>query len=785
MPKLVADLWVIFDALAVDIILLVICRDLVRCWKQSLRPRNSLKTRQPSYSMNPAPDYRDRPLKDYTHPGADDATVEPMASRDARSRAIELRRSGLARDAADLLELALRDDPGAEELYYELANSWKDLGEIEPASASFRRALIGRPEFPQALNNFGGLLRATDDPETAMRQYGRAGMLMPGHPGVQYNLGNARHAAGRLESATRSYRRAVLIDPSQAAPHQGLGTVLGRLGQVDGALASFRAALRLDPGDPAIRSAFAGHAASVVFTAWDSEIAAYLITLLEQRVGSQRAVVRASVSMLRHHPVFGGGFERRAGNRMGEAGEALFVELSKIRLLIQVMETGLNSDLGLELFLTDARRHLLLGLFRSATKPAESVSAFLSAMAKQCFMNEYLFFENEEEIGLLQRLESQIEGAFKENRAIPEAWILIIGAYRPLRGFSWAGALEERYWSPSVESLVSTQVRSPRDDLALCHEIPRLTSVVDRTSRDVRDLYEANPYPRWQPALGTMKPRPAAVVFREMGLDVDLDDDRFTGPLDILVAGCGTGQQALGVAARFLNCSVLAVDLSFASLAYASRRTRSQGVRNVNYARGDILELGTLDRQFDIIECVGVLHHMASPVEGWRVLVNKLRPGGLMKVGLYSELARREIVETRASEAWARVSPNPEGLRKYRRELIDRYRARVPGLSTIVNSRDFFSMSEFRDLLFHVQEHRFSIPGIQANLEDLGLLFLGFELSDGEGARRFREQYPEPSDTASLSKWHAFEQVNPDTFLGMYQFWVEKVAPGRSPWSDR
>ena len=43
--------------------------------------------------------------------------------------------------------------------------------------------------------------------------------------------------------------------------------------------------------------------------------------------------------------------------------------------------------------------------------------------------------------------------------------------------------------------------------------------------------------------------------------------------------------------------------------------------------------------KFDIIESAGVLHHMSEPMTGWRVLTDLLKPSGLMRIGLYSELA--------------------------------------------------------------------------------------------------------------------------------------------------
>ena len=39
----------------------------------------------------------------------------------------------------------------------------------------------------------------------------------------------------------------------------------------------------------------------------------------------------------------------------------------------------------------------------------------------------------------------------------------------------------------------------------------------------------------------------------------------------------------------------------------------------------------------------------------------------------------------------------------------------------ITHSTNFYSLSMLRDLLFHVQEHQFTLPRIKDNLDELGL----------------------------------------------------------------
>ena len=90
----------------------------------------------------------------------------------------------------------------------------------------------------------------------------------------------------------------------------------------------------------------------------------------------------------------------------------------------------------------------------------------------------------------------------------------------------------------------------------------------------------------------------------------------------------------------------------------------------------------------------------------------------------------------------------------------------------MISFRDFYSLSEFRDLLFHVQEHCFTISQIKSCLSDLNLGFCGFE-EDGI-TEKFKKIYTLPEDIYDLNKWMAYEADYPNSFVGMYQFWCQK-----------
>jgi SAM-dependent methyltransferase len=329
-----------------------------------------------------------------------------------------------------------------------------------------------------------------------------------------------------------------------------------------------------------------------------------------------------------------------------------------------------------------------------------------------------------------------------------------------------------RTWPPPVAAVIDQQIVQPAEERRLRATIPRLTAIEDRVSLEVQRQYAENPYPNWvrlpltdQPMtldehLGSLFPHQP---FRNLG----------KAAAEILIAGCGTGQQALDAANLFAASRLLAIDLSLPSLAFARRKARELGIGNIEFAQGDILKLGALDRTFDSIEATGVLHHLADPWAGWSVLLGRLAPGGVMRIGLYSELARQDIVRGRKIVAERGYRATPDDIRRARQELVAI--AAEQQLLFVRDSWDFFSISECRDLLFHVQEHRTTLPQIKAFLAAQNLEFLGFELADPLW-RAYGARFPTDPARTDLDLWHQFETENPRTFTGMYQFWVQKPA---------
>ena len=410
-------------------------------------------------------------------------------------------------------------------------------------------------------------------------------------------------------------------------------------------------------------------------------------------------------------------------------------------LLLRLMQDAVVRDAHLQELIGVERRRALEG----APVPLE----VLTAIAHQCFNTEYVLDED-------TTLPSPTNYA-------------LYAAYRPLHTLPDAERVAAELAGTPLALLARRQIIEPLEERRLAAEIPTIGDPKGAVSAAVRAQYEANPYPRWLRTQTRFAAAPLADIVRELFPGVAAKP----GAARILVAGCGTGQNAIATARRFADSTVLAVDLSLASLAYAKRKTDELAVANIAYRQADLLSLGALGERFQLVEASGVLHHLEDAAAGWRVLAGLVEAGGFMRIGLYSERGRHHVTHAREFIAARGFAANPQGIRQARAAILAA--KGDPLLASVARNEDFYSLSGCRDLLFHVQELRFTLPEIARMIEALGLQFLGFEFPDsGITASRCRARFPDDAALGNLANWHRFEEENPETFARMYQFWVRK-----------
>lgn len=585
----------------------------------------------------------------------------------------------------------------------------------------------------------------------------------------QINLGRYNQAMSLCEAALKESFGHLdeEIVKGRASLYALKGSLYNRKGSLNDAIAAFVNAIKLAPENLEPIIAFEKLIKYAQFTKRNDVINNVLVHCLNQKGLYHQNIAVPGISLLKLNPAFMALVELALKDDCEAFYDQFYSEetlnLLSDPLLIALLEKTIIPDASIEKLMTMTRRVLLETLIKEDKEQLpEKAFKICCALAIQCFYNEYLYEESSEE-------SDKIEELTKRTDLTSEALIALLGAYRPLSKAAIASALVNSFEKP-LQEIIQVQIKEPLQEENLKKGISNLSAISDKISENVRLQYEDNPYPRWKSSEKREKKEVEAIL-KELFPNRSIKTPRSESP-EILIAGCGTGQHAINSANSYKDAQVIGIDLSLTSLAYARRMSLLLHIDNIAFFQGDLLDVSKLGRSFDVIECTGVLHHMKDPLEGWRRLVEVLKPNGLMQIGLYSEIARLDVVLAREFIKKNGYPSTLEGIRKCRNDIL-----KLPDsnpIKQLSQSLDFYTASACRDLLFHVQESRFSLLQIAEALKELHLEFLGFEFEDPTTLKKYLFEYPEDTFATSLENWDAFEKKHPKTFIGMYQFWVAK-----------
>ena len=721
---------------------------------------------------------------------------------------IALQVAGDPPSAKTSYERALAIDPSYAAAHFNLARTHLLLDQHAAAEAGFRSAVRLRNEFPEAWVGLAGALEALGRDEEAIDALDRSIAMRPDYPGALINSITLLHKLGRLDAAAASSRRLLELEPENALAHASLGVHAQRQGQFAEAERSFRLALASNPDYVAAKTGLAlvvvamdrgQEELPVLLDAVESDPAnpqlrRFLAKALDGFVlnvtgAREREILLRlcrddTISSLFLHPSIIAFTKGNEGFRLlqAHAGEGVpalpstgpaVAALWRDPILLAALPRIPIVDADVEVVLTYVRQGIL-----RRHEPATGISGvasdvpieFVCALARQCHFAGYAFFAEADELHRVARLRTALEDALHDSSvelATIEYPLAVFALYESLLSLSGVERLHGHpptAWSDAFRPVVTEQVANRLREREIARELVTITPIADDVSLAVRAQYEENPYPRWTTV---QFPEPETIEGLVARLRPGEEVRVRTRPVPVLVAGCGTGHVSIQYARYQPDATILAVDLSRASLAYAARMTEHFGISNIEYRQADILELGRLAQRFALIDCGGVLHHLEDPLAGWRVLVDLMEPDGLMKICLYSERARTAIQSAREFVSMLNLPPTPEGLRACRHAI-----AALPdghSAKKVLAYGDFYALDGCRDMIMHVQEHQFTLPQLEACLRRLGLRFLGMDCKPAV-RRHFGEMFPNADAATSLAAWDRYEQAFPETFIAMYAF---------------
>lgn len=658
-----------------------------------------------------------------------------------------------------------------EETLFRQAMAHHQAGRMREAEANYREVLAANPRHTGALGYLGLLAHQVGQSDAAIDLLRKAIASDRRNPEPHYNLARILSDRGHDDEAIVHNRKAIEIDPNFPGAHNNLAALLLLQGRPVEALATASQGLRIDDA-AGLKSTFvmALRQLDPATVRIDPNLVQLLVRALREPWCRPRDISAAAGTVLLRTPAMARAVEQasREGDvRLTEMfSPADLAALDGDGLLGALLGTSPVTTVAIERVLTAVRRAALNDIATGALD-GDAWLPLVAALGQQGFINEYVFDVTDQEQAQLGKLRDDIANEIVQGQAIAPVKLAVLASYLPLHSIPAAEQLAERSWPDAMAGLIKQHISDHREELNIRSSIERLTAIEDGVSEKVRAQYEENPYPRWSRVFAETQALPvdAYIGMRFPGVPYKPLGNR---AIDVLIAGCGTGQHAIQRAQQLQSANVLAIDLSLASLGYAIRKTKELGLTNLRYAQGDILALED-GKTFDVIDSSGVLHHLKEPLTGWRRLAGLLRPGGLMHIGLYSSTARRDINTARDLLAKQGRAYSVSEVRRLRADVA----GRAPGddLHNITGFSDFFSTSECRDLLFHVQEHQFSIPQIADFLREAGFAFLGFETP---ARSSYLRRFPEDRAATNLANWATFEAENPATFATMYQFWIQK-----------
>ena len=451
-----------------------------------------------------------------------------------------------------------------------------------------------------------------------------------------------------------------------------------------------------------------------------------------------------------------------------------FIKYLSSDLLLKRLKNSLICCHHIENIYTQTRKHLLSKIFINKSPIGEAEHKLLSALCIQCDYNGYIWEVTDKEKKEIQNLEEKIIEDLKLTDDININEVLIYACYKPLlNNTSLVNYLSKKFKDTDEINyeVVQSLILEPLSLRENNDHIKSFNKVKDKTSLKVMNMYKEHPYPKWKGIYYI----PSEINVHQRYYDGDLTEKNDSNiPKEILIAGCGTGQELVTVSKIYSNSNITAIDISLPSLSYAYKRAKDNDVNNFQLIHMDLLELVNYKKKFDIINCSGVLHHMKDPELGLNALISCLKEDGYLNIGLYSRTARENITKLRKLIADNKLNNSQEEITKIRRSIILGYDG-YESFNHLLNVRDFYSFNEMQDLLFHPRELVFNLEEIDEMLRRNNLEFIEFDNKYQKVKDVYNKNYPKDKKLRSVKNWIEFEDKYPLTFLGMYQFFAKRV----------
>ena len=228
------------------------------------------------------------------------------------------------------------------------------------------------------------------------------------------------------------------------------------------------------------------------------------------------------------------------------------------KLFHLLLQKSLVREKFLEKFLCKIRKEIFLQIQNKKENSIKEFYDFIASNAEQSFLNEYVVYQTEEEIKKVNDLKKKVEN----DEIINELEILILACYLPLSSSKIINDKLVNYTSENslFNDLIKLQIKDFLKEEELKKSINSFDDISDNVSKEVKEQYEENPYPRWR--YTNITPKNNFLSILNNAIKPNKINITFQNKAEnILIAGCGTGQQLVSKTS-YANSNIIAIDLS-------------------------------------------------------------------------------------------------------------------------------------------------------------------------------------------------------------------------------
>ena len=159
----------------------------------------------------------------------------------------------------------------------------------------------------------------------------------------------------------------------------------------------------------------------------------------------------------------------------------------------------------------------------------------------------------------------------------------------------------------------------------------------DKLTQSIFEMYQEYPFPDINYKMDYSLP-----LIRFLNNNAKEGKKNLLDGANILEAGCGTGNTIIKLAETCSTGSFTGVDMTINSLKIAKKNSEIKNLKNLKFQEQNILNLD-LGKKFNVIFCIGVLHHLADMQKGMQSLVNHLEDDGHLIMWLYGKDGRFKL----------------------------------------------------------------------------------------------------------------------------------------------